>query len=95
MSYHALSPDPASMPMNNPLHGCQSDSGAWELAHIVKTLEGAEKLIDVFHIESGAIILHKVDLLTILAADSEFNPGIRLSRGKLPPVAEQVLQHNS
>jgi len=80
--------------VNNALHGCQSDSGAWELTHIVKTLEGAEKLIDISHIESDAVIPHKVDLLSITPAASEFDAGVRL-RGKLPRISEQVLQHNS
>ena len=95
MSYRALSPDPASMPVNNALHGCQSDSGAWELAYIMKTLEGTEKLIDISHVESDAVIPHKVDLLSIAAVASEFDVGIRLPGGKLPRISEQVLQHNS
>ncbi len=94
MSYRAVSPDPAPMSLNNALHGCQSDPGSWELAYIVKTLESPEELIDVFHVESDAIILHKVDLLSIPAA-SDLDTGFRLSGGKLPRVAEQVLQHNS
>jgi hypothetical protein len=80
--------------VNNALHRSQSDPGSWELAHIVKTLEGTEKLVGVSHIESDAIILHKVDLLSIPAAASEFDAGVRLSRGKLPRIIEQVLQHN-
>jgi hypothetical protein len=81
--------------VNNALHRGQSDPGSRELAHIVKTLEGTEKLIGVSHIESDAIILHKVDLLRIPEADSEFDTGVRLSRGKLPRIAEQILEHNS
>jgi len=66
-----------------------------KLTHIVKTLEGTEKLIDISHIESDAVIPHKVDLLSITPAASEFDAGVRLSRGKLPRISEQVLQHNS
>jgi hypothetical protein len=95
LPYRALGPDPASVPVNNALHRGQSDPGSWELAHIVKTLEGTEKLVGVSHVESDAIILHKVDLLSIRAAASEFDAGFRLSRGKLPRISEQVLQHNS
>src|SRR6266571_9014541 len=88
LSYRALSPHLTSVSVNNALHGCQSDSGSWELAHIVKTLEGAEKLIGVSHIESDAIVLHKVDVLSILALASEFDAGVRLSGGELPRVTE-------
>jgi len=83
------------VPVNNALHGCQSDSGAWELTDIVKTLEGTEKLIDISHVESDAVIPHKVDLLSIAPVASEFDAGISLSGGKLPRISEQVLQHNS
>jgi hypothetical protein len=83
------------MSVNNALDGCQSDPGSWELAYIVKTLESPEELIGVFHVESDAIILHKVDLLSIPAAASDLDAGFRLSGGKLPRVADQVLQHNS
>ena len=95
MSYRALSPHLASMPVNNALHRCQPDPGSRELGYIVKTLEGTEKLIDVSHVESDAVIPHKVDLLSIAAVASEFDAGISLSRGKLPRITEQVLQHNS
>ena len=43
---------------DDPLHGGQPDAAARELRLGVQTLEGAEKLVGVTHVESGAIVAH-------------------------------------
>ena len=37
-------------------HGSQSDAGAFEFVRAVESLENAEELIGIFHVEARAIV---------------------------------------
>jgi hypothetical protein len=81
--------------MNDLLDGCQSDSGPWEIAFMVKTLKRSEKPIGKFHVESRAVVAHEVDCLACVVLDAKFDLGIRAFGSKFPCIAKKVFQHNS
>src|SRR5579859_44732 len=89
-SHFGFCPDSAAMAMNDLLDGCQSDSGAWKIAFIVKALEGAEQLIGIFHIESGTVVAHKVNCWLRMVLDAKFDPGIRVFGCKFPRISEKI-----
>src|SRR4051794_8679683 len=55
-----VGPDPATVPVNDPLHGCKPDACALELSTRVQALEGAEELVGVLHLEAGAVVANEV-----------------------------------
>ena len=62
----SLGPDLSSMPVDNALNGGQSDSGALEFLRSMQTLEHAEKLVYMLHIEARTVISDKhLDLIVL------------------------------
>src|SRR5580658_1705317 len=61
----ALSPDPAAVPVDDPLHVRESDTGALELARRVQALENGEQFPRVFHIEARSIVAEVADQVAI------------------------------
>src|SRR5262249_60631226 len=49
----------AAMPMDDALNGREADSRAFELFREVQALEHAEQLVDMLHVESGAVVPHE------------------------------------
>jgi hypothetical protein len=59
--------DLAPMAVDDPPNGRESDPGAFELFREMQTLKYAEQLIDILHVEAGAIIPHEhLDVLPAL-----------------------------
>src|SRR5258708_35596226 len=86
-------PNPAAVPVNDALHRCQPDACAFKFVVAVKTLKRTEQVRRVFHIEARAVVADKVYLLILsIPESSELDQGCRMVGGKLPGVAEQVVQ---
>src|SRR6266851_5163362 len=90
----SLRPNPAAMAANNALDGGQTDAASGEILRRVKPLESAEKLVDISHVETGAIIADEVDLVPVLLRHPKLDSRLRLFPGELPRVAEQVVEHH-
>ena len=58
-----LRPDPAAVLVDDALHGGQADAGARELPCVVKSLERAEQLAGVGHVEAHAVVAHEIGRL--------------------------------
>src|ERR1700733_2239787 len=93
----ALGPDPAAMLGDDTLDDRQTDPGSGKLLRSVQPLEGAEKLADILHIESGAVVLDEEHSFAVLRAGAELDRRVRLPAGELDGVVQQVtpdaLQH--
>ena len=61
----------------------------------METLEGGEELVGVLGIEAGAVVLDVDDLLSVLHAAPDLDPGLRLLAAELPRVAQQVFQDDA
>src|SRR5437667_6572497 len=85
----AFSPYPATVAVDNALHGCQTDAGPRKLASIVQPLENTEELVRVPHVEPCTVIANKVDHSPAFVLDSEFNTGLRQFGAKFPGIAQQ------
>ena len=64
------------MAVDDPPNGRESDPGAFELFRKMQTLKYAEQLIDILHVEAGAIIPHEhLDVIAgVDATDLDFGP---------------------
>src|SRR5258706_5395692 len=58
-----VDPDAPPVPVHDPLDGGQADPDARELVLAVQTLEHAEQLVGVRHVEPGSVVLDEVLLL--------------------------------
>ena len=76
--------------MDNPLDNSESYTCSLELISAMQSLENAEELVGISHVESGAIVGNKTNGRTVLALASDFDDG-RLPLARiLQRVREQV-----
>src|SRR5437868_3170403 len=54
-----LRPDAPAVTAHHALDDCQPDAGAGELAFAVQALKGAEELVRIRRIESGAVVAYE------------------------------------
>src|SRR5215468_9376022 len=54
--HQPFGPHLPTVAMDDPLHGGEADSGAFESIGPVETLEDAEELVDVSHVEADAVV---------------------------------------
>src|SRR6267143_205557 len=88
-------PHAAPVPVHDALNRGQADADAGELVLAVQSLERAEELVHVGHVEPGAIVLNEVGLLARFLADPEFDPGRLALPRELPRIPDQVLEHGT
>ncbi len=90
----AFSPDTPAVPLQDAFHDRQADAGAGELVMGMQALEDAEQLVDVFHVETGAVVpdaIHEFlgrGSVGEMAAD--LDPGVAACRRELPRIRQQV-----
>jgi hypothetical protein len=81
-----LGPDPAAMPLDNPLHDGQADAGAFEFLLTMQTLEGAEQVAGITLIKPGAVVLDVVNIFLALGPPTHLDdrrlPGMKLKDSK-------------
>ena len=82
----------AAVPMYDPLNGGQADAGSLEFFEAVETLERAEELIGVSHVETGAVVADEIDALTLFVMSADRDLGVGLFGGEFPGIAEQICQ---
>jgi len=82
----ADAPDSAAMPLNDPLHSGQADTGSGVLSGIMQPLEWDEEIGSVLHIETDAVIPDKESRLPLLLQPAELDPRFCLASGVLPSV---------
>jgi len=51
-----LRPDSATVFLNDPLHGRQTDAGALEVLGAMQALEDSKQFVDILHVEADAIV---------------------------------------
>src|SRR5271165_1430061 len=78
------------MTRDDPLHGCQTDPGAFKFRLPVQPLEWREQLGGGCHIEPRAIVPDAEDGLVFLVFLSESDVALWPFRGVLPSVPQQV-----
>src|SRR5271166_2793982 len=80
------------MSMNNALNGSQPYTSTFKRVRRVKTLEYAEQLVYVFHIESDSIVPNEDHHLVFLIFASDFDLGRRACAREFNRVRNQVDQ---
>jgi hypothetical protein len=78
------------MPMDDPLHDRQTDSGPFVLVGAVQALEHAKEFIHIRHIETHAVILDKIHGLSLLFATADGNHGDLALVGKFDRIGQQI-----
>src|SRR4029077_19283505 len=83
-------PNPSAVAMNNPLHNCQTYAGAFKFVRAMQSLEHTEKLVRVLHVEPGAVVGNKINVLSVLTLGANFDDGIAPIAGILDRVGKKV-----
>ena len=60
-----FSPDAPTMPRDDALHKCQTNAGALKLRRRMQTLERAEQLLRIGHVETGTVVAHEINQAAI------------------------------
>jgi hypothetical protein len=96
LAHRTFSPDTTTVPVDNSLHGCQSDASPGKLVVQVETLEGTEKPVGVSHIESSTVVAYKIfSRFTGRVCGSEFYSGDIYETCELPSIPHQVFQDDA
>src|SRR6185437_7857305 len=90
----SLRPDPATMPRNYAISGCQPNPGPRKLILRMQSLERLEKAVGILRIEPGAVVMHGEDRSRRFLGVGETDLRRGCLRRVLPRVAKHVLQHN-
>jgi hypothetical protein len=78
------------MPMDDPLHDRQTDSGPFVLVGAVQALEYAKEFVYICHIETYAIILDKIHGLPLFFATADGNHGDLALVGEFDRIGQQI-----
>src|SRR5207248_11524477 len=88
----AFRPDAAAVPGDDASDGGETDAGALEVGSGMQSLEHAEQLIRVLHVEAGAVVPDHEGPAAVRFDRGELDPRLRLFRGVLPAVPQQVIE---
>ena len=83
------------MPSHDALDRGQPDPRAGKLIVRMKALEGREKFPGISHVKTRAIVPDEEERSAIFRLPTELDEGLRFFAGKLPRVAEQILQSDA
>ena len=81
------------MPANDPLDRHQSNAGPFEFGRRMKPLKHAKQLRCKGHVEAGPVVTHEVGS-RFLAGRADFDTRISEFAGKLPGIADEILESN-
>src|SRR5436190_24150747 len=90
LSHSAFRPNAPAVPVDNALRCGKANTCAWKFRHSVETLEGAEQLTCISHVEAGAIVTDKINCFIIFTFRSKFDLGPFLFGCELPGVVQEV-----
>ncbi len=85
-----LHPDSAAVAMDDALRNGKPDAGALEFLGRVQTLENAEKLVGIGHVETAAVVVYRVDQLSLLPTTFHLDEGLLLFARVFEDVRKQV-----
>lgn len=71
-------PDSPTVPVNDSLHRCQSDSRSFEFVLAMQTLEDTEQFIGILLFESDSVVANENRVLTINRNNADVNGGALL-----------------
>src|SRR5256714_1303660 len=89
-----LGPGATPVTIDDALDGGEAYPSALELVAAVETLERAEQLAGVRHVEARAVVADEVDCLATLLLPPESDLRRVALRGELPGVAQKVDEHD-
>ena len=78
------------MAMNDPPHIGQADAGPLELLDAVQALKHAKQLVNIPHVEPGAVVAHEEHRFTRLAPAADLDFRFDARAGVLDRVGDQV-----
>jgi hypothetical protein len=81
-------PDFTTVPVNDPLHGSEPDSGSGKFRRGVKPLEGAKQASSIGRVEPSAIVTNKISGASIVTELAELNAGGGAFRGELESIPQ-------
>lgn len=90
-------PDAAAVAMNDALHGREADARAGKFCLAMQTLEWAEQLAGIAHVESGAVITDEIACAapTVYLGGAELDTWGCSLGGEFPGIPEQIRQRNA
>src|SRR5262245_55530601 len=71
----AVCPDASSVAVDDSLHDCKTQPRSFELIHGVTTLEDAEQLVRITHVEPNAVVFNVKNILIVFDLRSCFDDG--------------------
>src|SRR5450759_996500 len=86
-----LGPGAAAMSGDNAADSRQADAGAGKRRRLVQTLEYAEQLVDVAHVESSAVVANPENALFPYVVVADFDDRVLRSRRILYRIVQEVL----
>ena len=85
-----LNPDPAAMPVDNPMNDGQPNAGTFVLVSGMQSLKRRKKFVDILHIKAHSIVLDKIDKFPFLFLAPDLNNrGFSFTR-ELEGIGDQV-----
>jgi hypothetical protein len=76
------------VPVDDPLHGSQADSGTGKFRCGMEPLEGAKQSSGVGGVKSGAIVTNKISGASVVTLLAELNASGSAFRGELASIPE-------
>src|SRR5579863_5067676 len=89
----AVGPYLAAMTGHDPVHDGQPDAGTFELIRGMQTLEDAEELLRIAHVEARAVVAHVVHRLISLTERPELDAGRIPAAAEFKRIGEQIDQY--
>src|SRR2546426_9687670 len=84
-----------TVPGDDAPDGGETDAGALEVGSGMQSLEYAEQLIRILHVEAGAVVPDHEGPAAVRFDRGELDPRLRLLRGVLPAVPEQIVEDHA
>src|SRR5262249_55018495 len=89
----ALRPNAPLVPLNDSLDEGESYTGPFEVVSRMESLEDAEELVHVFHLEADAVVANEVDVLAALDTNTDLESSDFPGTGVLDRVCDEVREH--
>ena len=67
-------PHQSTMAMNNPPHRSQPDAMSRKILLQVQALKRSKQPVVLFHVKTGAVVAHKINLVLVLRNAAELDP---------------------
>src|SRR5207249_5349658 len=86
----AFGPDPATVLVDDALHGGQAQAVPGKLVCAMQAMEHAEEFVPVAHVEADAVVAHEIDNAFLGLTRADDDEGGLASRAELERVVQQV-----